>query len=578
MGVYILISSSNDSAQFSYFVDLCEKIRTTSSTNIKINIISEYLSSLSEESLSIAVLFFSNRIFPRGSKFTLNIGFSIIMQVLSEIASLDPNQIQQIYLRHGDIGALSEYAVSKKHMASLFQQQALTLSSIHDRLERIADAIGSGSGKEKKNILKGLLTNSSPLEAKYLIKIINGEMRIGLTESLVEIGVSKAFNQELKDVREAMLVSGDISQVALLAKRNLLSTAVIKPLTPISYMLADVMFTAEEIINYYQKPLICEYKYDGIRAQMHKFGQQVRLFSRKLANVTNSFPELVNAARLTRSFPLQDIDFILDGEVLAFQNGKPLHFQQLQKRLRRKNITEQIMTDIPLVYVVFDIMYFNKEHIFKKSTRERKEILSNISFEEPIIKSDYKVVDSEEKMIAMYEKSREIGHEGLVLKDLDSQYQPGKRGRHWIKLKKELDTIDAVILIAEYGHGKRAGLLSDYTFAVKADSNSNQLRTIGKAYSGLNDDEIDEMTKNLKSITIKDEGYRIMVKPHVVLEIAFDSIQKSDRHDSGFALRFPRIKNIRRDKDVADIDTIHKVNQIYENQMNKKNSGETENC
>ena len=549
--------------------------------NIKVNIISEYLSSLNDESLSIAVLFFSNRIFPRGSKFTLNIGFSIIMQVLSEIASLDPNQIQQIYLRHGDIGALSEYAVSKKHMASLFQHQALTLSSVHDRLERIADAIGSGSGKEKKNILKGLLTNSSPLEAKYLIKIINGEMRIGLTESLVEIGVSKAFNQELKDVREAMLVSGDISQVALLAKRNLLSTAVIKPLTPISYMLADVMFTAEEIINYYQKPLICEFKYDGIRAQMHKFGQQVRLFSRKLANVTNSFPELVNAARLTRSFPLQDIDFILDGEVLAFQNGKPLHFQQLQKRLRRKNITEQIMTDIPLVYVVFDIMYFNKEHIFKKSTRERKEILSNISFEEPIIKSDYKVVDSEEKIIAMYEKSREIGHEGLVLKDLDAQYHPGKRGRHWIKLKKELDTIDAVILIAEYGHGKRAGLLSDYTFAVKADSNSNQLRTIGKAYSGLNDDEIDEMTKNLRSIMIKDEGYRIMVKPHIVLEIAFDSIQKSDRHHSGFALRFPRIKNIRRDKDVADIDTFQKVKQIYENQiylMNKKHSRETENC
>jgi DNA ligase 1 len=495
------------------------------------------------------------------------------MQVLSEIASLDPNQIQQIYLRYGDMGALSEYAVSKKHMASLFEQQALTLSSIHDRLERIADAIGSGSGKEKKNILKGLLTNSSPLEARYLIKIINGEMRIGLTESLVEIGVSKAFNQELKDVREAMLVSGDISQVALLAKRNLLSTAVIKPLIPISYMLADVMFTAEEIINYYQKPLICEYKYDGIRAQMHKFGQQVRLFSRKLADVTSSFPELVNAARLTRSFPLQDIDFILDGEVLAFQNGKPLHFQQLQKRLRRKNITEQIMTEIPLVYVVFDIMYFNKEHTFKKSTRERKEILSNIFFKEPIIKSDYIVVDSEEKIITMYEKSREIGHEGLVLKDLDSQYQPGKRGRHWIKLKKELDTIDAVILIAEYGHGKRAGLLSDYTFAVKADSNSNQLRTIGKAYSGLNDDEIDEMTKNLRSMIIKDEGYRIMVKPHIVLEIAFDSIQKSDRHQSGFALRFPRIKNIRRDKDVADIDTFQKVKQIYENQMylmNKK--------
>jgi len=166
----------------------------------------------------------------------------------------------------------------------------------------------------------------------------------------------------------------------------------------------------------------------------------------------------------------------------------------------------------------------------------------------------------------MFEESRDIGHEGLVLKDLDSQYHPGKRGRYWMKLKKELDTIDAVVVIAEYGHGKRAGVLSDYTFAVRDDTDSNQLRTIGKAYSGLTDDEIFEITKKLRSIMIKDEGYSIIVKPEIVLEIAFDSIQKSNRHDSGFALRFPRIKNIREDKDAADIDTLQKVKQIYEKQ------------
>ena len=582
---YILIHSSNSFTQFSYFVDVCEKIHATTSKNMKVNILSEYLFSLNDESLSIAALFFSNRIFPRGSIFTLNIGFSIIMQVLSEIASLDPNQIQQIYLRHGDMGALSEYAVSKKHMAPLVQQEALTLSSIHDRLGRVAEAVGSGSGKDKKNILKGLLITCSPLEAKYLIKIINGELRIGLTEGLVEIAVSKAFNQELEDVREAMLVSGDISQVALLAKRNILSTAIIKPLIPISYMLADVMFTAEEIINYYQKPLICEYKYDGIRAQMHKFKGQIRLFSRKLADVTNAFPELANAAEVTKlSSSSSDIDVILDGEVMAFQNGRPLHFQELQKRLRKKNVTEQIIEAIPLIYVVYDIMYLNGEHTIRKSIRERKEILSNILFTKPIINSSYRVVNSAQEIIVMFEKSRDTGHEGLVLKDPDSQYHPGKRGRHWIKLKKESDTIDAVIIIAEYGHGKRAGLLSDYTFAVRDDSNSEiQLRTIGKAYSGLNDDEIYEMTRNLRSIAIKDSGYGIIVKPQIVLEIAFDSIQKSDRHDSGFALRFPRIKNIRRDKDIADIDTFRKVKQIYENQVyltNKKDlrSKETENC
>jgi DNA ligase 1 len=542
---------------------------------MKVNILSEYLFSLNDdESLPIAVLFFSNRIFPRGSKFVMNIGFSTIIQVLSEIATLDSNQIQKIYLQHGDMGALSEYAVSKKNMISLFQQQQpLTLLSIYDRLKEIADTIGSGSGKDKKNILKGLLIDSSPLEAKYLIKIINGEMRIGLTEGLVEIAISKVFRQDLKHVRDAMLISGDISQLVLLAKRNLLHTALIKPLAPMSYMLAYVMFTAEEIIDYYQKPLICEFKYDGIRAQMHKSGQQIRLFSRKLSDVTNAFPELANAAvdvklLSSTSTSLSDIDFVLDGEVMGFQNGKPLHFQELQKRLHKKNLTEQIMAEIPLVYVVYDIMYFNGENLIRKPIKERKEILSNISFKEPIINSIYKVVNSEEEIIAMFEKSRDIGHEGLVLKDPDSRYHPGKRGRYWVKLKKELDTIDAVVVIAEYGHGKRAGVLSDYTFAVRDDDNNSisKLRTIGKAYSGLTDDEILEMTKRLKSIVIKDEGIRILVKPEIVLEVAFDSIQKSNRHDSGFALRFPRIKNIREDKNLSDIDSLEKVKQIYEKQ------------
>ena len=548
---------------------------------MKVNILSDYLCSLNDddrESLPIAALFFSNRIFPQGSKFVMNIGFSTIIKVLSEIATLDSNQIQKIYLRHGDIGTLSEYTVSKKNVVSLFQQQPLTLSYIYERLKQIADTIGLGSSKDKKNILKGLLIDISPPEAKYLIKIINGELRIGLTEGLVEVAISKAFHKDIRYVRDAMLISGDISKVVLLAKRNLLHTTLIIPLTPISYMLADVMLSAEEIINYYQKPLICEFKYDGIRAQMHKSGQQIRLFSRNLSDITNAFPELANAAmnmKLLSSTSLLDIeDFILDGEVMAFQNGKPLHFQELQKRLHKKNLTEQIMTETPLVYVVFDIMYFNGESLIKKSIKQRKEILSNMYFKEPIINSTYKLVNSEQDIIAMFEKSKDIGHEGLVLKDPDSKYRPGKRGRYWVKLKKELDTIDAVIVIAEYGHGKRAGILSDYTFAVRDDDNSvDNLRTIGKAYSGLTDDEIHQMTKRLKSIVIKDDGTRIIVKPEIILEIAFDSIQKSNRHDSGFALRFPRIKNIREDKSVSDIDSLQRVKQIYEKQtyvMSKK--------
>jgi DNA ligase 1 len=558
---------AGSSPNFSHFVKLCEEIRITKSKNMKVRLLSRYLSSLNDGSLSIAVLFLSNRIFPLGSKFVINAGFGTIMQALSEISFLDKDQIQQSYMQYGDMGALSEYAVSKKHTASLIQQQPLTLPIIHDRFKGIADSIGSDSSKAKKSILKGLFLDCSPLEAKYLTKVINGEMRIGLTEGLVEVAVSAAFNVELKKVREAMLVSGDISQVALLAKSRLLHIAIIKPLQPLSYMLADVMFTAEEIINYFQKPLICEYKYDGIRAQMHKSGQQVKLFSRNMTNITNAFPELVQAAIDSKlSSSMENIDFILDGEIMGLRNGKPLHFQELQKRLRRKNVTGQILTAVPIVYVVFDITYINQEQTIRNPLRQRKEILSSILFREPIINAKQNVVNTAQKIIAVFQKSRDDGYEGLVLKDPESQYHPGKRGRYWIKLKQELDTIDAVIVIAEYGQGKRAGVLSDYTFAVRDENDNNQLKIIGKAYSGLTDKEISMITQKLKSIIIKDDGYKIAVKSELILEISFDSIQKSDRHDSGLALRFPRIKNIRSDKNITDIDTLQKVRHIYENQ------------
>ena len=557
------------SPDFLHFVNLCEQVRITKSKNMKVGLLSRYLSSMDDESLTVAVLFLSSRIFPLGSKFVINVGFSTIMQILSEISFLDKDQIHQSYLQYGDMGALAEYAASKKHTVSLIQQQPLTLPVVYDGFKKIAAAMGTDSSKVKKNILKGLFLDCSPLEAKYLTMITNGEMRIGLTEGLVEVGVSLAFDAELGKIRQAMLVSGDISHIALLAKRGLLSTAVIKPFQPIGYMLADVMFSADEIINYFQKPLICEYKYDGVRAQMHKFGQQVKIFSRKMTDITDAFPELVDATMNSKLLSSKSIDFILDGEIMAIRNGKPLHFQELQKRLRRKNVTGQIISEVPVVYAVFDIALMNGEQTIMNPLKQRKEILSHISFKEPIINTKHNVVNTAQEIIAMFDESRDIGYEGLVLKEQESQYHPGKRGRYWIKLKRELDTIDAVIVIAEYGHGKRAGVLSDYTFAVRDENNDNQLRIIGKAYSGLTDKEINTITKQLRSIMIKDDGYRIIVKPELILEISFDSIQKSDRHDSGFALRFPRIKNIRNDKNVTDIDTLQKVRRIYENQTSK---------
>jgi DNA ligase-1 len=552
---------------FSEFSTLCEKVRLTSSKNAKVAIIAEYLAKLDDLSLPAAVLFLSGAVFPKGSGLALNVGFNTIMQSLSEIARLEPEEIQEIYLKHGDMGALAEHAVSKKQWSPLVPQRQLLLPDLHDQLRKIAAASGPRSAEAKKKILTGLLINCSPLEARYLVKIATGELRVGAVEGLVELAVGKAFGHDTQSVRQAMLLSGDIAQVALLAKKDALATAIMKPLAPLGFMLADVMFSAEEIAQYYGgKQMICEFKYDGIRVQLHKFGGQARMFSRKLEDVTGSFPEIAGAAALLQH------DFILDGEAIAYKNDRPLHFQELQKRLRRKAVTEQLKSEIPVIYAPYDVMYVDGQQVINRPLIERKSLLSQIKFKVPIIDLGYRVVSSAQEIADAFVESRKLGHEGLVIKEPESQYHPGKRGRHWVKLKRELDTIDAVVVIAEYGHGKRAGMLSDYTFAVQDDDDDDggELKAIGKAYSGLADDEIAELTARLRSIAVRDEGYRLLVRPEIVLEVAFDSIQKSDRHDSGFALRFPRIKCIRADKTVGDIDTLDKVRRIYESQAHVK--------
>src|SRR5918997_3050197 len=559
--------------EFSHFVEMCEKVRQTASKNAKVSAIAEYLITLKDDdvetssggdaSLAAAALFMSGTIFPKGSGLALNVGFNTIMRSLSEITHLEPKEVQKIYLKHGDMGALAEYVVSKRQQSPLMAQQLL-LPDLYDQLRKIADATGPGSSEAKRRILTGLLMNSSPLEAKYLVKIAGGELRVGVVEGLVELAIAKAFRRDVKAIRQAMLLSGDIAQVALLAKKDALSTAIMKPLVPLSFMLADVMFSAEEIEQYYKKPLICEFKYDGIRVQLHKFGGKVKMFSRNLEDVASSFPEIVSAVSLLPA------EFILDGEVLAYRGGRPLHFQELQKRLRRKAVTDHLMAEIPVVYVPYDIMYLNGQPLIVRPLMDRKKLLSQIRFRGQVIDLGYRIVSTAQQIACAFKESRDAGHEGLVIKELESQYHPGKRGRHWTKLKYELDTVDAVIVIAEYGHGKRAGTLSDYTFAVRDQHDSGSLKTIGKAYSGLTDAEIAEMSDKLRSITVRDEGYRIVVRPEIVLEVAFDSIQKSDRHSSGFALRFPRIKYIRTDKTVRDIDTLEKVQRIYERQSHLK--------
>lgn len=594
-------------SSFSKFTETCELIRKTSSKNKKVEIISNYLISLDDESLYRAVLFLSGRIFSRGSSYILNIGFSTILQSLFEISDINKQDVAKIHLKHGDIGSIAEYSLTKKRAVTLIsfatnQSDSLTLDDIYLQFRKIAILSGPNSNNDKKNILKGLLTRCSPLEAKYLIKIVTNEMRIGSYEGLVEIAITKAFHKSLESVREALLISADIANVALLSKNDKLQSITLKPFVPMNFMLADVMLTGDEIVKYFNKPLFCEYKYDGIRLQLHKFGEYCKLFSRNLSDISYAFPELIRASlsvverkskieenRNAGSINKNSFDFILDGELIGYRDKKPLPFQELQKRIRKKVMTEEILDEIPVQYIVYDVMFYDNKSVIRENLTFRKKLLARLLLrDETIILSKSILVKSGEEIDINFRKSRDAGYEGLVIKDPESKYHPGKRGKYWIKLKEELDTIDAVVVMAEYGHGKRAGTLSDYTLAIKnfkpeaqhhkraieSEFNNdpfNSLRIIGKAYSGLSDKEINYMTNKLKSLVIKDEGSRMIVKPEIVLEISFDSIQKSDRHDSGYALRFPRIKNIRYDKSINEIDSLEKVQNIFRTQFHIKN-------
>lgn len=556
--------------EFALFAEVCDQIRATRSKLEKVRILADYFQKLSDSDLKIAATYLAGRIFPPGESQEVNVGYSILWGVISELTNFQASRMSEYYLKHGDLGSVTEEIVtdlakksSGKHpFSNTLFQKSLTLGDIHSAFRELAKATGSSSVGRKKQILLGLFSSIRlPKEAKYIVKILSGEMRIGLVEGLVEESIAKASGKSLSEVRSANLIVADPGTVAVLARHDRLDEAKLVPLRPTNFMLADTAETAELVYKKFKSmPAISEYKYDGIRAQVHVTSEAVKIFSRNLEEVTRFFPEVEEAAKKITS-----TSAIIDGEIIAFRSGKPLSFQLLQRRLRKLTRSAD---DVPVTFLGFDLLYCDNQSLLNEPLRVRTEKLRqlNAGKDSVITFSEQRNVNSAQEILEMFLESKSLGYEGLVVKDRDSVYTPGRRGGAWVKLKKELDTLDVVIVATEYGHGKRAGVLSDYTFAV---SDGADLKVIGKAYSGLTDAEINQLTELLKSITLQDQGYRRSVKPQVVLEVAFDAIQKSDRHDSGYALRFPRIKRIRTDKSVFEIDSLEKVKRIYENQKVK---------
>jgi DNA ligase-1 len=580
------------------FATTAEAVAATTKKTEKVRLVAEYFRSRPVDEAVQAAIFFSGRAFPAWEERTLQVGGTLLWRTVGEISGKGDVALTAAYRRHGDMGAAAQEVLQPTAPATSSLSIA-ELAAVFDELSRTSAAV------HKLSLLQGLLRRATALEAKYIIKIISGDPRIGLRESLVEEAIAKAFDAKSSDVQRANMLLGDIGGTLRLAAGHQLNKAQMRLFHPIGFMLASSAQDAQESLSYFDRAAV-EDKYDGIRAQMHAGGKddpRVRLFSRTLDEISLSFPELPSALR---AFPEP---LILDGEILAWSNdlAQALPFSELQKRLGRKTVSEEMIRTVPVVYMAFDVLYADGELLTSKPLEERRRILEqafasvpkdgfavehSMAMENPqgklvfeatvfelpkdtelpkgprvgtprVILAPALTANSPEHLEEIFSAARERGNEGLMIKDLNSAYTPGRRGKAWLKLKKELATLDVIVTAVEWGHGKRNKVLSDYTFAVREDE---KLLNVGKAYSGLTDAEIAEMTEWFLVHTIEDQGFRRTVEPQVVLEVAFNNMMRSSRHESGYALRFPRILRIRKDKSPEEADTLETVREIFERQ------------
>jgi DNA ligase 1 len=567
------------------------------------------------EDAGLYALYLAGTPFAEADSRKLNAGGALLSKALLEVSGANGIALTAAYRRHGDMGAAAfDLLMASAGFAE--KKSELTLIDVADAFAGMAVAKTTAI---RAGLVEGMLRRATPLEAKYLLKLMLGDMRIGVKQSLVEEAIAFAADAPVEAVRRAVMLEADLAGAVRRAFAGTLGEARMRLFHPLGFMLASPVETPEEAVERFtEKPAkamegsqacrveaFLEDKYDGMRAQVHcgDAGQpgRVAIYSRNREDVTESFPELEEA--FAKVLPEEEGVFaglIFDGEILGWdlETGRALPFAVLGQRIGRKRVSNEWRQRVPVIFMAFDLMYAGGELLLELPLRKRRNRLEAVVEKlvervvspavvderardsqsvlfaaaesegvERLMISPSRLVESAEDIERAYGDARARANEGVMLKAAASAYQPGRRGIAWVKLKRELATLDVVVTGAEFGHGRRAGILSDYTFAVRGAD--GELLNVGKAYSGLMDVEIAEMSKWMMEHTLEDKGFFRTVEPLMVLEVAFNNIMRSGRHASGFALRFPRILRIRTDKPVSEIDTLERVEEVYQSQVDK---------
>jgi DNA ligase-1 len=527
---------------FLKFCAIAEQIASLTGKLAKTQILSGYFRSLDESELRLAAVWLSGHAFPASDAAPHQAGRAVIRAALLQASGMTEAEYRPLSRGLNDSGLTAETV-----LADCNGSANPDLPEIAFLISGLRAAKGPSA---KSSLLETFFRAVPPVASKFLVKILSGDLRIGLKEGLLEEALAAAFESDPAAVCEGHMLEGDLGQVAILARDQRLHESALRVFQPVKCMLAIPEPDASSIVTRLGgEALWVEPKFDGIRAQIHTDGTTARIFSRDLKCITATFPEIAKAAALIGQ------EAVFDAEILAWHEGRPLPFFELQKRLGRTEPDLFLGSEIPVVAVIFDILRLDGTTLLREPLHRRRAHLTSLDFTEPLHRAELLEAIGAAELDDLFDATRKRGHEGLMVKDPESSYTPGRRGGSWVKLKKRLATLDVVVTAVEYGHGKRRGVLSDYTFALR-DESTGQLATLGKAYTGLTDQEIAELTDEFLALTISKKGNRLEVEPRIVLEIAFDAIRESTRHASGLALRFPRIVRLRRDKSDADIDTL----------------------
>ncbi|MBA3513984.1 MAG: ATP-dependent DNA ligase [Pyrinomonadaceae bacterium] len=543
-------------APLQQFAEVAEAISATTKKLEKSALLGNYFKELIDADLARAARYFAGHQFALSDSRTTNVGGSITSEALCQATGFSLEDLAPRFVRLGDAGETAYEAVKEANHG--VQLPTITLAETESIITRLSETRGT---RNKIALLATVLHQASPLEAKYLVKLLASDLRIGLKEGLVEDAIARCFARPLPDVAHANMLLGDIGEAAVRARNSDLRGIEMRLFHPIKFMLATPAADLSDVARTMPAEFFVEDKFDGIRAQAHAQDERVSIYSRTMDEITHRFPELIEPLR---SLPT---DVVIDGEIVPAKGERILPFSELQKRLGRKTIGKDLMSEVPVILVAYDLLYAEGRVLINQSLEERREILNRLVPRQGTVRlSIAKTFKEVAPLDDEFTNSRGRGNEGLMIKSPDSLYKPGRRGRDWLKLKRPIATLDVVVTAVEVGHGKRRHLLSDYTFAVRRSEESNELLNIGKAYSGLRDVELAELTEWFQAHTLQEfeHGRVRLVEPRIVIEVTFDRVQESKRHKSGYALRFPRIVRVRTDKNPEDVDTLDIVRRLVD--------------